>query len=130
MRIKISKTVVPYKLTRELIAAGVPLLAPVALLPKDGLYIPILQADEVLYIDIINTVIDAHDGIDDIAVLKADAEQRIKNIPNWATWTETEAQTWFIENIDPLNIPDEIKNLLRNYGRILLALRDKTWPEL
>ena len=126
MRIKIFKTIVPYKLTRELYASGVPLSGPVALLPKNGLYIPV--DDD--YLDIINAVIDAHDGIDDVAILEADAQARMKNIPGWADITEQAAQEWFNVNIEPLNIPPEIKTLLRNYGRMLLALRDETWPEL
>jgi len=126
MRIKIYKTIVPYKLTRELIAAGVPLSGAVALLPKNGLYIPA----DVDYLDIINAVIDAHDGIDDVAILEADAQARMKNIPGWATWDEAQALDWFNANIEPLNIPADVKTLLLAYGRVLLALRDRTWPEL
>ena len=130
MRIKIDKVIVPYKLTRELIAADVALAGSVSILPNSGLYIPIDDAQAGELLPTIEAVIEAHDGIDDIAVIVQDAEDRVKNIPGWATWTEVEALLWFTENIEPLNIPDEIKNLLRAYGRVLLALRDKNWPEL
>jgi len=131
MRLKLTKTIVPYKLSDELRAASVSLRHDVALLPKDGLYIPLTdesQANELL--PTIESVIDAHDGVNDVAILEADAEQRIKDIPGWATWTETEALDWFNTHIEPLAIPDDVKTLLRAYGQVLLALRDKTWPRL
>ena len=131
MRIRAEKTIVPYKLSRELLAAGVPLSGAVALLPKYGLYIPLEdEAQKSEYLEVITAMIDAHDGIDDITEKKEDAKQRVRNIPGWATWDEQQASDWFTANIDTLNIPNDIKTLLRAYGRILLALRDETWPEL
>ena len=130
MRIKVDKVIVPYKLTRELLAVEIALTGNVGLLPN-GVYIPLTdetQADDLL--PTIETVIEAHDGIDDVAVLVQDAEDRVRSIPGWATWTEAQALEWFTDNIEPLNIPAEVKTLLFAYGRVLLALRDKTWPEL
>jgi hypothetical protein len=131
MRIRLTKTIVPYKLSRELIAAGVPLLRDVAPILTNGLYIPLVdesQGDTLL--PVIEATIEAHDGIDDIAATEADAETRMQAVPGWATWTEAEALVWFDTNITPLAIPADVKTLLRAYGRVLLALRDKTWPEL
>jgi hypothetical protein len=131
MRIKIDKNVRPWKLTRELRAAGVSLLHNVAALPKMGLFLPLAdesQGEELL--PVILATIEAHDGIDDIAEKEADAEARAKKIPGWATWDETQALAWFDENIAPLNIPADVKALLLAYGRLLLALRDEAWPQL
>jgi len=63
MRTKITKMVVPWKLSKELEAAGIALKHDVSLLPPSGLYIPLVdetQANEAL------AVIEAHDGIDEV----------------------------------------------------------------
>ena len=131
MRLTIDKTVVPYKITTELIAAGVPVKRQVALLPNNGIEIPLENEDDIdLYIDTINNVLDAHDGIDDIAEVEEGAKQRVKKIPGWATWIDAQAAEWFVEHIDPLDMPDDVKNLLMAYGKILLALHDKNFPNM
>ena len=119
MRLRANKTVVPDKLTRELKAAGVPVARPVILLPNTGVYIPLVdERQESNYLETVLVIIEAHDGVDDI-------QERMDNIPGWATWTEAEALEWFTTNIDPLNIPAEVKTLLKAYGRMLLAIRDR-----
>ena len=130
MRIRIDKVIIPYKATAELIAAGVPVRREIALL-ANGVEIPLVNENDVpLYVDIIQTVLDAHDGINDIALIEDDAKQRLKAIPNWATWTEEQAVEWFTTHINNLAIPEDVKSLLAAYGRMLLALRDKTFPNL
>jgi len=120
MRIRAGKTVVLKKLTQELRAAGVPVAREVLPLPNEGLYIPLVNENkERDYSAIVENIIRAHDGIDDV-------DERINNIPGWATWTEAQALEWFDENITPLNIPADVKVLLKSYGRMLLALRDRT----
>ena len=131
MRIRVDKIIVPYKATAELIAAGVPVRREIALLKNNGVEISLENEDDAsLYKGIIETVLDAHDEIDDIALIEDDAKQRLKAIPNWATWTEEQAVEWFTTHINNLAIPDDVKSLLADYGRMLLALRDKTFPNL
>jgi hypothetical protein len=120
MRLKIDKTFIPKKLTRELRAAGVPVAREVLPLPLGGIYVPLVDERQACdYLSIVESVIILHDGIDNI-------EERVKNIPGWATWTEAEALEWFQTNIQPLNIPADVKVLLKSYGRMILALRDRT----
>lgn len=129
MRIKVNKTIVLDKLIGELQAAGIPALR-VALFPNNGLEIKISDDLVPIHTDAIKTIIEAHDGIDDIVVAESEAKQRFKDIPNWATWTPQEAQDWLTARIDTLAIPADVKILLRAYGQMLLALRDKTFPGL
>lgn len=120
MRIRAGKAIVPKKLTQELRAAGVPVAREVLSLPNQGLYIPLVDENkERDYFSTVENIIRAHDGIDDV-------DERINKIPGWATWTEAEALKWFDENIAPLNIPADVKVLLKSYGRMILALRDRT----
>lgn len=118
MRLRVDKPIALKKLTRELKAAGVPLAREVAGIPN-GVYILFVdESAEPQYLDTVNAVIAAHDGIDDI-------KQRLESVPGWATWTEAQALAWFTANIDTLNIPADVKTLLKVYGRMILVLRDK-----
>lgn len=140
MRISVIKNIVPYKLTAELQAAGIPVKR-VASLPG-GLDIAINDDLVSQYEELINTVIEAHDGIDDIAVVEDGAKQRLRNIPAWATWTEEEALNWHDTNlsdtvIDGIGNLAEAKIILKKIStenraivRMLLALRDKIFPNL
>jgi len=143
MRTRADKNIVPYKLTRELIAAGVPVVRQIALLPNNGLDIALPNEGAAdVYLELINTVIEAHDGIDDIAELETDAKQRVRNIPGWATWTEQESLAWHDARLSDAvidgigNLADAkiaIKNIAtenRAIIRLLVALRDKTFPNL
>lgn len=76
MRISVNKTIVPYKLTAELQAASVP-VERVAIIPG-GLEIAIDDDLVLEFAETINTIIEAHDGIDNKAVGKAN--RRIKVI--------------------------------------------------
>lgn len=131
MRIRADKTVIPKKLTKELKAADVPVTKVIALLENNGLEIPLQDEDTVAeFLSTIEAVIDSHDGIDDDEIEAQEVKSRLDNIPGWATWTEAQALEWFDTNITPLNIPPEVKTLLRAYGRVLLVLRDKNYPRL
>lgn len=130
MRMRITKDIVPYKLSRELRAAGVELVHDVRPLPN-GLYVPLIdesQADELL--DIIETAIDAHDGINDIAALKESAKLQIKNIPGWATWDFQQGIEWYDTEIKPLSIPASVKAFIRASTLMHIAIRDYILPEL
>jgi hypothetical protein len=56
-----------------------------------------------------------------------DAEASVASIPNWATWTETEALAWFDANV--VDAPTAIQ-VERALVRLVLALRNKNWPNL
>ena len=82
---------------------------------------------------------------------------KAQEIPGWATWTEDEALAWYSEHVDTLigAIPDIDKLtavqfrdnaqaisaqfqdiiaaqalVIRNLARMVIALRNKTWPGL
>ena len=73
---------------------------------------------------------------------KSAAETNAKNIPSWAVWSEADALAWWNNNlsdakVDALSVPQAAKDLLkaqnaaiRGLARMVIALRDKTWPEL
>jgi len=65
-----------------------------------------------------------------------------KNIPNWATWTQTDWATWRDANVSATQI-DAIGNLadakvmlnkmsvvLDSLAKMEIALRDQVWPDL
>jgi hypothetical protein len=76
-------------------------------------------------------------------------------IPSWATWDQSEAQTWWSTNIDDvitsgianlpatltlattrtvilqiLNVLSKMSTMLWALARMIIALRDNTWPDL
>ena len=85
------------------------------------------------------------------------ADAQARNIPDWASWTETEAAAWYDEAVTaPLGEIPDIANMsaaafqnnaqaiiaqfqgvitaqatvIRNLARMVIALRNKTWPQL
>jgi hypothetical protein len=85
----------------------------------------------------------------------ADSMNHARAIPSWATWTETEALTWGATNIGTpltsgrsalpatltlatarsaiiaiLNILDKMWVMQVSLARLVIALRDKAWPNL
>lgn len=100
------------------------------------------------------TIIENHQAVDWDAV-EQNAIHQAKNIPGWATWDETQAQTWHDDNIrnpidqlkiDVVNITNlatalpvlvTIVDVLDKLGvegwseaRMLIALRNKVFPNL
>lgn len=67
---------------------------------------------------------------------------RVSAIPGWATWTEAQVQEWWVVNfsdavVDAITDLPSAKEMMKqqnhaiqSMARILLALRDKTWPNL
>lgn len=68
---------------------------------------------------------------------------RVKSIPNWATWTQAEFQTWCDNNlmtdaqIDATSLSAALKTnlkamnaFIRNSGKLQIALRDRIFPGL
>ena len=91
------------------------------------------------------------------AIREQEAEGKASVIPGWATWTEQEALDWYTTNVTDLidAIPDidglsptaytnnaqaiaaQMQNIfvaqalvIQNMARMLLALRNKSWPNL
>lgn len=77
----------------------------------------------------------------DIAKITA-AKVKAKAIPNWATWNETTALGWFDPKLNDATV-DAISSLAaakpilkdlitvnRALIRMVIALRDNTWPDL
>ena len=72
----------------------------------------------------------------------ATSVNRVANIPNWATWTEQDAIDWWTANlsdaqVDAITSLADAKELLKKqnaaiaaFARMLLAMRDKLWPNL
>ena len=72
----------------------------------------------------------------------ANAKGIAKAIPNWATWTQAEWQTFFDANLSTTQVASVIdlasaramlnkQNLvIQNLVKMVLAIRDSTWPDL
>jgi predicted RNase H-like HicB family nuclease len=83
--------------------------------------------------DEIQAVIDAH--VPDPLYFPEDVERErrqqadvdIAAIPGWATWTAQEAQDWIDANVTSLA---SARTALKAMARMLVALRNKTWPSL
>ena len=69
------------------------------------------------------------------------SQENVKLIPSWSTWTETEADTWYQTNVrDPYAAATTLSAMKAVIGtiitvqwatiRIVLALRNHTWPNL
>ncbi len=70
------------------------------------------------------------------------ARTAAKAISNWATWDEAQVLAWFDNNlgdaaVDALTIPVGAKTIikaqntaLKAMARMIVALRDDTWPDL
>lgn len=76
------------------------------------------------------------------AAKTAAARQNANNIPGWASWDETEVQEWIDGKFDQTTI-DNVSNMaeakivlghmataISAMARMMLALRDDTWPNL
>lgn len=77
-------------------------------------------------------VLDAHDpdvltDAQQAAAREARAETDAANIPGWARWTETEVLDYIDTNVTDLA---SAKVVLTAMARLLVALRNKQWPNL
>lgn len=55
------------------------------------------------------------------------AEGQVRAIPNWATWTEAQTVNYITANVTDLA---SAKVVLVAMARMLVALRNKSWPNL
>lgn len=70
------------------------------------------------------------------------SQTQAQNIPNWASWTETDVLAWFEANVDSLldlNPPSQAQVLAavrqmrtaqKAMARMIVALRNAQWPQL
>jgi hypothetical protein len=77
-------------------------------------------------IAVVQAAIDAHVARDWHAVEQS-AEDDIRSIPGWSTWTEAEALAWFDSNI---TVTGPERALLRANLRLSIAMRNKLFPRL
>jgi hypothetical protein len=102
-------------------------------------------------------IVAAHVPVDPLVVIQENAYTNANNIPGWAHWTEPEAETWWDTNIDTplddartdidglstlnltvfkavmnglLDILEPMSTMMWAMARMLIALRDKQWPNL
>jgi hypothetical protein len=103
------------------------------------------------------SVIDAHDGTDYDTIVSEQANDDAAAIPYWATWNVDSAETWWTDNLDTpladartslagmatlnlatfkaamgiiLDIMDTMSAMLWALARMVIALRNKQWPNL
>ncbi len=137
MRITVNKTIVTWKLGKELVLAGI---------AHNGMSL----LGETLEILLVNdaqapqaqTVVDAHTGVDTILQRWQGARATAQQIPNWATWTQQDWATWRDANVSATQInaivtlvdarPILLKmaQVLDGLAKMELALRDQIFPEL
>lgn len=60
------------------------------------------------------------------------ADSQARDIPDWASWTEAEVLAWLDANVEPEigTIAPETYRAIRAIARMIVALRNKTWPQL
>ena len=70
--------------------------------------------------------------VDPVFDIDQGADAQARDIPGWASWTEAEVLDWLTANVAP-----EIEGLapktyaaIRAMARMIVALRNKTWPQL
>jgi hypothetical protein len=62
-----------------------------------------------------------------LIAIQTGAETAVLSIPNWAHWTEAETLSYIDTNVVDLA---SAKIVLRAMARLLIALRNETWPNL
>lgn len=137
MRVTVKKVIVPAKLGRELIAAGVQHKG----MSRFGDVLEVLLVDENQSAQA-QAIIDAHDGIDTIEQRSITAEAAARNVPGWSMWTEEQTLDWWNTNLSDAQV-DAVANLadakalmkkqnaaLKAMARMLIAMRNQLWPRL
>lgn len=137
MKTTVEKAIVTWKLGKELLTAGIQHNG----MSLFGTTLEILLVDENQSTQA-QTVINAHTGIDSIAQRYNAAEGNARNVPSWATWTETQTLDWWTTNLSDAQV-DAVANLadaralmkkqnaaIKAMARMLIAMRDRLWPQL
>lgn len=96
------------------------------------------------------TISAAHDPTEWAALAKDGSEEQAESIPNWAAWTESQAESWWQTNIQDVldnaptvttaNVVAVVQNVLTLLGymstmlwaitRLAIAIRNNTFPRL
>jgi len=69
----------------------------------------------------------AFDALVRIRDRKSSSKTNAKAIPNWATWDEAQTVQYITDNVTSLATA---KTVLIAMARLIVALRDETWPDL
>ena len=86
-------------------------------------------------------IVAAHVPVDPWFDVQEGAETQASNIPGWASWSEGTADTWYQSNVrDPFDAATTFATMKAVVGtmitvqwaiiRMVIALRNKTWPNL
>lgn len=133
----LNKNIVAWKLGRELAAAGIPHNG--MSLFGDRLEIYLVNPQQA---GLVQAVLDAHDGIDTASQRAESADDDLRTIPGWATWTEAQALAWWTSNLADAQV-DAVANLadaralmkkqnaaIKSMARMLIAMRNRMFPQL
>ncbi len=91
---------------------------------------------------LVQAVVDAHDGVDTASQRAEAADDDLRAIPGWATWTEAQALAWWTTNLADTQV-DAVANLadakalmkkqnaaIKSMARMLIAMRNRMFPQL
>lgn len=91
---------------------------------------------------LVQAVVDAHDGVDTASQRAEAADDDLRAIPGWATWTEAQALAWWTTNLADTQV-DAVANLadakalmkkqnaaIKSMVRMLIAMRNRMFPQL
>ena len=146
MQTTVNKPIALWKLGKELLAAGI-LHYGMSLFTDNVLEILLVDENQAAQALV---VIAAHDGIDTIANRLDAAKVTAKNIPNWATWSQQDWQTYFNGNLSDTEVDNQVaqistlttaktviaimwkrqNKILDALAKMEIALRDQVWPDL
>ncbi len=88
---------------------------------------PTLAELEVAWPDVEAALLTEQQAADKAEATLAEADAQSAAIPGWATWTEAEVVAYIDTNVVDLA---SAKAVLRAMARMLVALRNKNWPNL
>jgi len=80
----------------------------------------------------VEELLDRAPPVDPVWDIGEGADTQAKNIPGWASWTETEVLDWITANAasEIQAIAPNTYAMLRRMARMIVALRNKTWPQM
>jgi len=121
---------------QKCLMAGIPVIDADDILESANFSRPMTDAERLKWIDIVDEA-----GISARARHKQ-ARITVAAIPSWATWTQADWQTYFNANLSDAEV-DKVATIAQarvalkrqnlvilNLVKMVLALRDKNWPDL
>ena len=127
------------KLFQELTAAGLPVGGIAGTAKKISAETPVIYvSDQDIRIDLsekltpdqektLEEILAAHDPVDAQKEVEESSITAAKSIPGWATWDEAKALDYIESEVIDLK---SAKVVLAAMARLLIALRNKQWPDL